>query len=298
MAAILVVDDDPALIRSVGEALAATGHTCRGFHSAEAAYGALDGKVDLLILDIMMPGVSGFELCRRVRASADWFAIPILFLSAIDTEEEIAHGLAQGADDYLTKPFAMPLLIRRVEALLSTHNRDGLRDSQTEMPGPHGIKRELQRIINRVEAFDAAYVEMARLAEFGRVAGVEERGRAVRHLARMIALGGREIQGDFFHAGHLGGGHFLCLAPPGGIDRFAKHLHLRWREHVPRLLETVPGTQSEAVAAALDTLVCTLRAPAGAFKSAREVLENLNHIRQGAAAAGPGVHTERRVPGE
>lgn len=298
VATILVVDDDAALVRSVAEALIAAGHTCQGFHSAEAAYGALDRTVDLLILDIMMPGLSGFELCRRVRASADCFTLPILFLSAIDTEEEIAHGLDQGANDFLTKPVPMPELLRRVESLLVTQSRDALTDTQTALPGSRGIKLELQRLINRNADFDAVYVEFLNLAQYGRVAGAEERGRAVRHLSRMVTLGGQGMPEGFFHAGHLGGGHFLCLTPLDQSERFAKQLHRRWREHVPRLLDTVEGGKTDTAATALDTVVCTLRSAAGEFLSARDVLENLNHIRQPALRAGPGVYMERRLKGE
>lgn len=77
---------------------------------------ALEVTYDLLILDILLPGMSGLEVCRRVRAQE--VAIPILFLSALGEVEQRVHGLDQGADDYLTKPFAFSELEARVRALL------------------------------------------------------------------------------------------------------------------------------------------------------------------------------------
>lgn len=113
---VLVVDDEPSITEFVGYALKKEGYQADVVADGESAL-ALAGKndYDLFILDIMLPGMDGYELCRRLRAST---AAPVLFLSARDTELDKVVGLEIGADDYLSKPFGVRELIARVHALL------------------------------------------------------------------------------------------------------------------------------------------------------------------------------------
>lgn len=295
VASILLVDDDAALAHAVAKALVAVGHDCRLAYSAQEAMDSLDSSTDLLILDIMMPGVSGFEVCRRVRADATLFTLPILFVSAIDSEEEIAHGLAQGADDYVTKPFQMAGLLKRVDALLGENGKAGLQDPQTDLPGAKAIKLELQRRLNRHESFEAVYIELLGLIEYTRVAGPEERGRALRHLGRILTLCGAELADDDFVAGHLGGGHFVCLTPPGTAAAFARRAYNHWSGHAPRLVEAVKGAGTGKQALSLEALICSMPCLPRHFTSTRELFDTLNQIRAGALTLGAGVYEDRRT---
>jgi two-component system response regulator MprA len=115
--AILVVDDDAGLRRALRRVLVA-----HGFEVEVAAGGgeAIDrlrtGGVDLVVLDVMMPGSDGIEVCERLRASGD--SLPVLMLTARDAVRDRVAGLEAGADDYLVKPFANEELVARVRALL------------------------------------------------------------------------------------------------------------------------------------------------------------------------------------
>ena len=117
MAKILIVEDDSAILLGLRENLAYEGHTVvevtRGDKALETLAGA---KADLLILDIMLPGISGFEVCRRIRKEDR--RLPILMLTARSDEVDKVMGLDLGADDYLTKPFSLSELLARVRALL------------------------------------------------------------------------------------------------------------------------------------------------------------------------------------
>jgi two-component system OmpR family response regulator len=114
---ILVVEDDPLLAESLVRALQqqgyGVGHARRG-QEADAAL--CNHRFDLLLLDIGLPGVDGFEVLRRLRARAD--PIPVLVVTAREAVDERVHGLDLGADDYLTKPFSLSELEARVRALL------------------------------------------------------------------------------------------------------------------------------------------------------------------------------------
>jgi two-component system response regulator MprA len=113
---ILVVDDDPEIVSLVKRGLAYEGYTIEtAADGTEALVKALEKEPDLVILDIMMPGLDGVEVARRLRQGSD---VPIIMLTAKGTVADKVTGLESGADDYLVKPFALDELLARVKALL------------------------------------------------------------------------------------------------------------------------------------------------------------------------------------
>src|SRR6266508_2524564 len=113
---VLLVDDDARLREIVGMALEGEGYRFRGAESAEDAVALLDrDDPDLMIVDVMLPGQDGFELCRDIRTRSP---LPILMLTAKTDTVDVVVGLESGADDYVTKPFEMAELVARVRALL------------------------------------------------------------------------------------------------------------------------------------------------------------------------------------
>ncbi len=116
MAKVLVVDDDPHIREVVAFALASAGHDVLTREDGKSGLNAaLELNPALLVLDIMMPGLDGIEVCRRVRERS---SVPVLFLSAKDDEVDKIVGLEVGGDDYLTKPFSKRELVARVKAML------------------------------------------------------------------------------------------------------------------------------------------------------------------------------------
>jgi len=120
---ILVVDDEPAIVDAVTYALRASGFEVDTFGDGESALEAArsnDGY-DVLVLDVRLPGLSGIEICRRLRGESD---VPILILTAMDAEVDRVLGLEAGADDYVTKPFSVAELVSRVRAILRRRDLD------------------------------------------------------------------------------------------------------------------------------------------------------------------------------
>ena len=116
MARVLVVDDDPTVREVVVSYLRAAGHHVDETGDGESVATLMrDDPADLVVLDLMLPGIDGLEVCRRLRASSD---VPVIMLTALGTETDRVVGLELGADDYVTKPFSPRELVLRVESVL------------------------------------------------------------------------------------------------------------------------------------------------------------------------------------
>jgi two-component system, OmpR family, response regulator len=114
---LLMIEDDRKIATSVKRGLEAEGYSVEvAFDGADGLWMATEGTYDLIILDIMLPGRNGFQICADLRAAGDW--TPILMLTAKDGDLDEAEALDTGADDFLSKPFSFPVLVARVRSLL------------------------------------------------------------------------------------------------------------------------------------------------------------------------------------
>jgi two-component system OmpR family response regulator len=120
---IVLVEDDPALRTLTARALRENGYAVRTAATAPEMWIAFDGgPVELVVLDIMLPGTNGIDLCRQIRRKSD---VPIIFVSARGSESDRIIGLELGADDYLAKPFSTRELVARIRAVLRRRSGDG-----------------------------------------------------------------------------------------------------------------------------------------------------------------------------
>jgi two-component system response regulator MprA len=196
---VLVVDDDARLAASLRRALAYEGHAVEVASDGPAALvAARDRPPDLVVLDVMLPGIDGVEVCRRLRAGSD---LPILMLTARDAISDRVAGLDAGADDYLVKPFAYDELLARVRALLRRREPAG---------------RELLRCADLI---------------------MDVSGHEVRRGDRVLEL--TALQFDV-------------------LEQFLRHQ--RQVLERDRLLQTVWGTESDAISNVVDVTVAGLRA--------------------------------------
>lgn len=132
MTSILVVEDEAPLAELLRYNLEAAGHAVTACATGEDAELLLaEGRFDLILLDWMLPGVSGIEVCRRLRARGETKTIPILMLTARGEEADRVRGLTTGADDYVVKPFSVSELQARVMALLRRSSPDLVADILT-----------------------------------------------------------------------------------------------------------------------------------------------------------------------
>ncbi len=118
-ARVLIVDDDPDLQRVVSRVLSGNGFTVSAVSSAEEAFDHLRGEAaDLLVVDWNLPGMTGIEFCKRLKAQQSWARLPVLFLTAHSSSRDIVEAFDAGADDFVSKPFRAPELAARIHGLL------------------------------------------------------------------------------------------------------------------------------------------------------------------------------------
>jgi two-component system, OmpR family, alkaline phosphatase synthesis response regulator PhoP len=116
---ILIVDDEPSIIVPVQFLMEQNGYDVMVAFSGEEAMEIIaENKIDLILLDIMLPVIDGFEVCQRVRENPQWNKIKIILLTALGSDANIEKGLALGADAYITKPFSNIEIVEKVKKLL------------------------------------------------------------------------------------------------------------------------------------------------------------------------------------
>jgi two-component system phosphate regulon response regulator PhoB len=163
-ASILIVEDEEALTLLLRYNLETQGYEVETIARGDEADTRLkEGTPDLVILDWMLPGLSGIELCRRLRARPETRQLPIIMLTARGEESERVRGLSTGADDYIVKPFSVPELLARVNALLRRASPERVADVLSF--GDIAIDREKKRVSRAGQAIDLGPTEY-RLLEF------------------------------------------------------------------------------------------------------------------------------------
>jgi DNA-binding response OmpR family regulator len=149
---ILVVDDEPAIIQVIRERLAREGFQVHAAANGAAALAALQQPADLIILDLMLPDMDGFDLLRRLRQAG--YELPVLILTARDDDVDVVVGLELGADDYVVKPFNPRELVARVRAILRRAAR--MAAPQSQVPALPAGQDAAQPAPARGLHFDAA----------------------------------------------------------------------------------------------------------------------------------------------
>ena len=178
---ILIVEDEPAIAEAVEYALKAEGFEVEAVDDGNNALErARTTPYDLLVLDLMLPGLSGTEVCRRLRAENP---VPILMLTAKDGELERVLGLEVGADDYVTKPFSMPELVARVRALLRRRKLDTREPSARLKVGELelDLAKHEARLADAPVSLTASELKLLALLA-GEPGRVFSRGEIMRHL--------------------------------------------------------------------------------------------------------------------
>lgn len=296
MSSIVIIDQDRKSADAVARILAAQGHKCKPYTEGKIALNdIIESPPDLLILDVMLGDISGFRLCRIVRRSARLHTTPILVLSAMNNEAEVHHAMAQGADEFLTKPLDPRALAERAQALLASHAETKGVDELTKLADSVGTKREIQCRIVKREKFGLVYVELLDLPSYVKIAGTESRGRVIRHLSRAITMSSAPFKGSAFFAGHMGMGHFLCVVPLDMVESYCQQVQQTWDEHLADNAAAL-GLDRKRQDGCLAVAFYAVRHASDRPITAQNLLEVLMRMRGSQpTTAQAGIHLDRRA---
>jgi DNA-binding response OmpR family regulator len=165
--AILIVEDDPTMLRGLKDNFTFKGYSVRTAKDGESGLNeAINSKPDLILLDIMLPKINGYEICRLVRAEG--LDMPIIMLTAKGQESDIILGLNLGADDYVTKPFNIQELLARVNAFLRRRRKKEIREFKF---GDFTLNMESRRLLRRGKEIELTPKEFGLLALFAKRIG-------------------------------------------------------------------------------------------------------------------------------
>ncbi|MFI5954120.1 response regulator [Cryptosporangium sp. NPDC051539] len=219
---VLVVDDDTAITALVAMNLRFEGFEVLVANDARGGLAAIERhRPDLVLLDVMMPRVDGYELCRQLRASPLTAALPIIMLTAKDLSADRIQGLTAGADDYITKPFDLTELIARVRNTLR-RNRE-MRDV-SPLTGLPGNTRILDAIAERIAArqdhgweYAVCYIDLDNFKTVNDVYGFYRGDQMLTAAAAALHTSTIGVAGTQPFLGHIGGDDFLVVCTPEQI---------------------------------------------------------------------------------
>ena len=234
---LLFADDNESMRNMVRALLEASGHSVGLAPDGAAALASVHAREpDLLILDLEMPHMSGFEVCRAVKQNPFTARIPVLMLTGRSDVDHKVQGFDAGADDYLAKPFDPRELRARVDALLRLVRREADRNPTSGLPGGLAIEEEVSRRVAARETFAVVYLDLDNFKAFGDSFGFAVADQAIRELGGTLrsAVEAAGTPTDF--VGHIGGDDFLVITDERSAPNVVRAFNERFRGVVEQLV--------------------------------------------------------------
>lgn len=236
MSRILVVDDDEKLSGALHQKLTAEGHEVTAIHTGNGAFElAKKVKPEIALVDIMLPGTTGYQLCRRLRIDPELYPMSILILTAITEEPEVIHGIEQGADDYIEKPFKIDGLMDKLDSLGKLNESVAQRNPTTNLPGTQAIKREINHRLARKDSVAVCYIDAVNYKPFCAIRRREGRHKALVFMAKLLSTITRSVGIYESYVCHMGGEHFAVLLNYEDCERFTGNLITSFDQNIRSL---------------------------------------------------------------
>jgi PAS domain S-box-containing protein len=231
---VLVVDDDPSIRTICREVLEASSYTVRESSSGQQARSEVHRfKPDLVMLDVMMPGLDGFQTAEGLRAEPATSMVPIIFLSAKGETADKVRAFRLGAEDYIVKPFIAAELVARVRKALERRERELGASPTTQLPGAGAIEQEIERRLGAREAVAFCYLDLDNLKAFNDYYGYAKADAIIRQTADILrdVVGRIGTPGDFI--GHIAGDDFVFITGENVVDEVCSNLASAFDRLIP-----------------------------------------------------------------
>jgi PleD family two-component response regulator len=222
---ILVVDDEDHIRRILKFQLEKKGYRVVLAENGEIALELVRREApDLIILDLMMPKIDGFETCRRIRQSFQTAQIPIIMLTAKTELQDKIKGLQDGANDYLIKPYSNEELLLRVGNVLDWSLKQKEANPLTGLPGNRAIEKELQGRIENTEPFAFLYLDIDNFKPYNDHYGYQKGDEAILFLSDIVTEAVNSLGGANDFVGHIGGDDFVVITSPARAEFISRHI--------------------------------------------------------------------------
>ena len=222
---ILVVDDDPDIARFVEVNLRSAGYEVVVAGDGEAALTQASVlRPDLVLLDVMMPRLDGFEVAQRLRKNPQTANTSIIMLTAKALSGDKVTGLQSGADDYIIKPFDPIELLARVKGTLRRAKEMRNLSPLTGLPGNIRIQEEIERMVREELPFAVVYADLDNFKAYNDQKGFVRGDQLIQATARIVQDAVTEFSGADGFVGHVGGDDFVAVVPPDVAEDVARRV--------------------------------------------------------------------------
>ncbi|MDH5661650.1 MAG: response regulator [Elusimicrobiota bacterium] len=216
---ILVVDDEKYVVELIRDILETGGYRVIPAYSAkEALEKVYTESPDLILLDILMPRVDGYQVCRQIREDLLLSNIPIIMLTVKGGEKDEIKGLGSGADDYIVKPFRPGVLLARVKMVLKRTLRGLEANPLTRLPGNTAIIEEIEERIDSEKLYAVLYFDLDNFKAFNDRYSFPLGDKVIQQTARIIIENMKELGNADDFVGHIGGDDFIAITTPDKVD--------------------------------------------------------------------------------
>jgi diguanylate cyclase (GGDEF)-like protein len=235
---ILVVDDDPFIARLLEIELRAAGYDVRVANDGHQALEmAREDCPELVLADVMMPNMDGFEMTRQLRQDTRTASVSVIMLTARGLSADKLEGFAVGADDYIVKPFDTPELLARIRGVLRRTKEMRQQSPLTGLPGNIRIEDEIEERVRSAAQFAILYADLDYFKSFNDHYGFMRGDEAIQFTARLIQELAQEAGGASAFVGHVGGDDFVILCDANEAETVAELLVRRFDGAVPDLYD-------------------------------------------------------------
>lgn len=240
---ILLADDDQGVAGTVGRLLGDGFRLIVARDGIEAVAAAAAGEPDLILLDVHMPGLNGWEVLERLRRGERTRTTPVIMLTGCADEQAKDEGFDLGADDYVTKPFSSRELRARIYARLKRHAEAVSVNPLTRLPGSPSIRAEVERRLRAGLPFGFLLADIDRFKAFNDYYGCERGDRVIVRTAELLSEAMREAGETRGFLGHIGGDDFALICEAEKAPLVAAFATMKFDEGVPALYDAADAAR-------------------------------------------------------
>ena len=235
---VLVVDDDPFIARLLEIELRAAGYDVRVAGDGERALElAREDCPELVLADVMMPNMDGFELTRQLRQDSRTSAVSVIMLTARGLSADKLEGFSVGADDYIVKPFDTPELLARIRVVLRRAKEMRQQSPLTGLPGNVRIEDEIEGRVQARRTFAILYADLDHFKAYNDHYGFMRGDEVIQFTAKLIQDIARESGSSDAFVGHVGGDDFVIVCDQDEAETLADVIVQRFDAAVPGLYD-------------------------------------------------------------